>query len=159
MSRGWGVEFVNAKEFKFAVDKSQKDLVKKANDLISGAALRTVGIAKMRLQPHPEDSRELSVDIAAVRQSINFLHDRKTLSSSVFAGNVTGDHLAAYLEFGTGVYAARYVRSLPPGFRALAMTFYVNGRGRLKEHPYLIPAYLQEGKRLSERLKGLKISW
>lgn len=159
MSKGWGVEFVNAKEFKFAIDKTQKGLVKKANDLIAGAALRTVGIAKMRLQPHPEDSRKLSVDIAAVRQSINFLHDKTKLSASVFAGNVTGENIAAYLEFGTGVYAARYVRSLPPDFRTLAMTFYVNGRGRLKEHPYLIPAYLQEGKRLSERLKGLKIDW
>ncbi|MGA9651871.1 hypothetical protein [Pedobacter sp.] len=142
-----------------ALNRVEKKVGNQANKLVAGAALRTVAMAKSRLQPRPEDSRELAMDIGAVRQSINFTHNSSTLSAKVFAGNVTGEHLAAYLEFGTGRHAAGYVPNLPDPFPRLAMTFYVNGRGQMKQHPYLIPSYLQEGKRLSEKLKGLKISW
>ncbi len=142
-----------------ALHKVEKNLHSQASKLIAGAALRTVAIAKSRLQPLPGDSRELATDIAAVRQSINFTHDATNLSAKVFAGNVTGEHLAAYLEFGTGKYAARYVNTLPAPYPALAMTFFVNGRGWTREHPFLIPAYRQESGRLIEKLKGLKVGW
>jgi len=142
-----------------ALGKIEKKLANQANKEIAGAALRTVAVAKNRLQPLPGDSREMAVDIAAIRQSINFTHDTVKKEASVFAGNVKDDHLAAYYEFGTGKYAGRYVRTLPEPFQRLAMRFYVNGKGRLPEHPYLIPAYIQESQRLSDRLKNLKVSW
>lgn len=153
------IEFVGAGKVKAAMDKVKRDLRNDANKLIAGAALRTETVAKQRLQPHGTDSREQAFEIAAVRQSINHSHDAANMTATVYAGNVKGDHLAAYYEFGTGKYAAVYVPSLPPGWQSLARTFYKTGDGRLKEHPYLYPAWKQEGQRLSEKLKNLKVSW
>lgn len=153
------IEFVGAGKVKAAMDRVSKNLRKDANKLIAGAALRAETVAKQRLQPHSEDSREQAFEIAAVRQSINHSHDAANLQATVYAGNVKGDHLAAYYEFGTGPFAARYVPGLPPGWQALARTFYVDGTGRLREHPYLYPAWKQEGQRLSDKLKNLKVSW
>ncbi|UON85677.1 hypothetical protein MUK70_11865 [Dyadobacter chenwenxiniae] len=150
---------MNLKQFSVALNKAQGKVVKQVNKELAGTALRTVAVAKNRLRVNSEDSREMAFTIGAVRQSINFIHDPKLLSASVFAGNTKGDHMAAYLEFGTGRHAARYVPTLLKDFQALARTFYVNGKGTLKEHPYLIPAYMQEGARLKERLKNMKIGW
>ena len=140
-------------------NKVDKKFSGQVDKLIMGAGLRTVAIAKSRLQPLPGDDKNLSTDIGAVRQSINSTYDPSTKTGGVFAGNVQGDHMAAYLEFGTGRYAAKYVSTLPEPFQKLAMRFYVNGKGRMLEHPYLIPSYLQEGERLKDKLKNLKVSW
>lgn len=153
------IYFDGVDKLKMSLEKVARKVEKQANDLVAGAALRTVAVAKNRLQPLPEDSRELTVDIGAVRQSITFTHDKSQMAAIVTAGNVTGEHMAAYLEFGTGRYAARYLSGKPSEMVAIARTFYVNGKGRMKEHPYLFPAYYQEGRRLSEKLKGLKIGW
>ncbi|MCF2517128.1 hypothetical protein [Dyadobacter sp. CY351] len=136
-------------------NKSLRSLIWKE---VAGAALRTEALAKLRCQPNPEDNgdAELSADIAAVKQSINHTLDESTLTARVFAGNTAKDHCAAYLEFGTGDAAARYVKTLPFEFEALAWQFYVNGKGTMREHPFLVPTYLQEGKRFVEKLKGLK---
>lgn len=142
-----------------ALSKVENKLHNQASKLIAGAALRTDAVAKERLKPLPGDSGKLVADISAVRQSINFKHDAKTLSAMVFAGNVTGENLAAYLEFGTGKYAAKYVGTLPAPYPALAMQFFVNGKGWTRAHPFLIPAYRQESGRLADKLKGLKIGW
>lgn len=153
------IEFIGVGKVKAAMEKVKRQVHKDANKLIAGAALRTEMVAKQRLQPNGEDSREQAFEIAAVRQSINHTHTPSTLEATVYAGNVSDDHLAAYYEFGTGRYAASYVPGLPPGWQALARTFYKNGKGRLREHPYLYPAWKQEGQRLSEKLKNLKVSW
>jgi len=47
---------------------------------------------------------------------------------------------AAYVEFGTGDYAAEYVSSLEPEWQELAESYYVNGQGKLPEEPYFYPA-------------------
>lgn len=153
------IEFVGAGKVKAAMERVKREVRKDANRLIAGAALRTEAVAKQKLQPHSEDGREQAFEIAAIRQSINHSLEPSNLAATVYAGNVSGDHLAAYYEFGTGPYAASYVRTLPPGWQALARTFYVNGKGRLRQHPYLYPAWKQEGQRLSEKLKNLKVSW
>lgn len=62
---------------------------------------------------------------------------------------------AAYLEFGTGVFAAAYVGRLPVELQSYAMTFFVTGKGRLPSHPYLFPAYFKNLAILKERLKIL----
>ncbi len=142
--------------FVATLNNFDKDLIDQANKEVLGAALRTVALAKQRLQPLPGDDAELTADIAAVRSSINHTHDKEKISSSVFAGNTQKDHFAAYLEFGTGDHAAKYVKTIPFEYEALAWQFFVNGKGTMKEHPFLIPTYIQEGKRLVERLKGLK---
>jgi HK97 gp10 family phage protein len=153
------IEFIGAGKVRAAMEKVKRQIRNDANKLVAGAAMRTATVAKQRLQPHSGDSREQAFEIAAIRQSINYSHNANALEATVYAGNVTGDHLAAYYEFGTGKHAATYVPGLPPGWQALARTFYVNGKGTLKEHPYLYPAWKQEGQRLSEKLKNLKVSW
>lgn len=141
-----------------AIDKVEASAKSKSEKLIAGAGLRTVAMAKTRLQP-TSDNRELAMEIAAVRQSINSSYDKAKNESIVFAGNTGDDHMAAYLEFGTGKHAAKYVPKLAPEFQELARSFIKTGKGTLKVHKYLIPAYLLEGKRLSGRLKNLKLRW
>lgn len=153
------IQFVNSKEVKGALNKVQKKFQADASKLIAGAAMRTVTIAKSRLQPLAGDDREMAFEIGGVRQSINFTFDKKTLSAAVFAGNTGDDHMAAYLEFGTGKFAAAHLASEDPWVRKLAMVFYVNGKGWLRAHPYFIGTYKQEGQRLSEKLKNLKVAW
>lgn len=62
---------------------------------------------------------------------------------------------AAYVEFGTGPFAARYVPKLPEEVQKYAKTFYVNGLGTTPEQPYLVPAALKEFPALVERIKKL----
>lgn len=153
------IEFVGVGKVKAAMDRVKKEVRNDANKLIAGAALRTETVAKQRLQPHGEDSREQAFEIAAVRQSINHSHDPATLSATVYAGNVSGDHLAAYYEFGTGNYARIYLAKVAGWWQAVARTFFKTGDGRLREHPYLYPAFMQESRRLLDKLKNLKVSW
>jgi len=62
----------------------------------------------------------------------------------VVNGNVriwTDNVFAAYIEFGTGVYAAAYLSGKPSEMTEDAIKFYVNGKGTIQEEPYLFPAY------------------
>lgn len=61
---------------------------------------------------------------------------------------------SAYHEFGTGVFAAAYVSTLPPDLQAYAMTFFINGRGRIPATPYLFPSIESNRKLLIDRLKA-----
>ena len=64
--------------------------------------------------------------------------------------------IAAYLEFGTGAFV-----EIQPEWKGLAMQFYVNGKGTIKPHPYLYPAYHEESEKyitnLRKALKSLKL--
>ena len=142
-----------------AIAKVSKKLATSVNREIASAAKRTVGVAKNRLQPYPWEEGDVVSDIVSVRQSINFIQDKDNFSASVFAGNTSKDDMAAYLEFGTGPYAERYLRGVEKEWQDLAWSFYVNGEGTLPEHPYLRPAYKQESKRLADRLVNLKVDW
>jgi len=62
---------------------------------------------------------------------------------------------AAYVEFGTGRFAALYVPSIEPEWQAYARTFYINGQGRLPASPYLYPAFEKNKIELIKRLKTL----
>lgn len=44
--------------------------------------------------------------------------------------------MGAYYEFGTGVYV-----QVTPEWKDMAWQFYVNGKGRLRAHPYMYPAF------------------
>lgn len=63
--------------------------------------------------------------------------------------------MAAYLEFGTGVFAANYVKRLPPEWQNIALSFWVNGKGTLKSHPYLYPAFSQQGPKLIDEARKI----
>lgn len=144
--------------FNVTIDKFNDDVIDMINKEIAGAAFRTVAIAKTRLQPLPEDDAdpEFVADLTAVRASINFEHDKENLTATVFAGNTAKDHFAAYLEFGTGEFAAKQVKTLPFEYEAVAWQFFVNGKGTMRAHPFFFHTYIQEGKRFVDRAKGWK---
>lgn len=152
---------INTKQVIKRVQRAQASVPKQVSKLVKNAALRTVAKAKLRLQPKTGDGADLAADIAGVRQSINFTFSeaKNVTAATVFAGNTSGDHMAAYLEFGTGKHAARYVPTLDIEYQRLAWSFYKNGKGTLDEHNYLIKPFEAEGKKLSEKLNNLKVDW
>jgi hypothetical protein len=76
-----------------------------------------------------------------IAQSINAVPKNNGLTWGISVNQVP---MAAYIEFGTGVYV-----DIPPGWEQIAWKFYVNGLGRLTPHPYLYPAF-NAGKRQYE---------
>lgn len=48
----------------------------------------------------------------------------------------SGSGISAYVDFGTGAFAASYVPTLPPAVQQYARTFYINGKGTQKEKPF-----------------------
>lgn len=146
-----GIEAFNA-----ALNNFGKSFQDQVNKVLLETAMTTKAIAQMRCQPTAEDDAELAADIRAVAGSINFEHDKEKLTATVFAGNTQKDHFAAYVEFGTGPHAERYLRTIPVEYTFLAWQFFVNGKGTMREHPYLIPTYLEQGPKFIERLKGIR---
>lgn len=132
---------------------------KKVNSELEKSAVRIVSNAKARLAPFGNENGELVSDINEVRASIGYAVSKEKYEVTVFAGGTSKENMHAYLEFGTGKFAQRYLASIDPKYRDVAMKFYVNGKGTLRPHPYLIPAYSQEKKRLISKLLDLKISW
>lgn len=80
-----------------------------------------------------------------LKQFINYRPENDGLTA-VISQNLLP--LGAYIEFGTGAYVA-----VNPEWKDLAWSFYKNGMGTLRPHPYLYPAYVQGRKRLLEQLK------
>lgn len=68
----------------------------------------------------------------------NYL-DNQLTGVVAFGGNAAP--YAPYVEFGTGINV-----SIPEGFSAYAMQFYVNGKGTMKAQPFLIPAFIKYKK-------------
>jgi len=54
---------------------------------------------------------------------------------------VAGVYYAPYIEFGTGKYAASYVKTIDLEWTKLAMQYYINGQGKITPKPYLYPSY------------------
>lgn len=83
-----------------------------------------------------EAKNRVPVDMGRLRSSIT--------SNKISKYNyelVAGVYYAPYIEFGTGKYAASYVKSIDPEWTKLAFQFYVNGKGRIPEKPFLYPSY------------------
>lgn len=53
----------------------------------------------------------------------------------------TDNEIAAYLEFGTGDYAKRYLSGQPDEVSKEAIKFLTTGKGTMEAQPYLFPAY------------------
>ena len=150
------IELGGVETFVAKVNSWEKKMIMKVNQEVLNAAMRTVALAKIRLQPLAGDDAELAADIAAVRSSINFRHNRENLTSVVFAGNTQKDHIAAYLEFGTGPFASKRVKELPFEWEMVAQQFYVNGKGTMPAHPYLVDSYIEEGSRFIENIRKIR---
>lgn len=114
------------------------------------------------------------VDLELTASALNIDGMAKSLSPADFGGGgglrgrfyvETGEKLskvignsseyAAYQEFGTGLHAASYVPTLPEDWQKYAMTFFVNGKGRVPAHPFMYPAYEAERPRLIERINSI----
>lgn len=59
-----------------------------------------------------------------------------------------GDELSAYVEFGTGEYAAAYVASLPKEAQEEARKFFVNGKGKGRPQPFFFPTIFANQEKL-----------
>lgn len=75
-----------------------------------------------------------------LRGSGNTSYLNNQLTGVVAFGGTTAPY-APYVEFGTGINV-----SVPEGFGAYAMQFYVNGKGTMKAQPFLIPAFIKYKK-------------
>lgn len=91
-----------------------------------------------------------NVDEGFLRNAISFNPSTpETLRTSV----VVAAFYAAYIEFGTGIFASAYVPTLPQEWQKYAATFFVSGRGRTRQHPFLFPAIQINIEKMKERLK------
>lgn len=63
--------------------------------------------------------------------------------------------IAAYIEFGTGLYAAQLLTGYPAWIRDIAMAFYVNGRGTLKAKSYLFNNFMVVEEKFKSKLNSI----
>lgn len=100
------------------------------------------------------------IELDAVRKAplgIGSLIDKQIKNNGFTAdiGVQAQNNIPIYIEFGTGTDAAQYVPTLPKDIQAYARRFYVNGQGKIKKQPYLIPAYLKESPIFIKELKKI----
>jgi hypothetical protein len=69
-----------------------------------------------------------------------------------FGSNV---NYAAYVEFGTGKYAATYVPSLEPEWQRFALTYKTPNPGRLESNPYLYPSIIIGEKNILKNINQI----
>ncbi|NGM63504.1 HK97 gp10 family phage protein [Sphingobacterium sp. SGG-5] len=66
----------------------------------------------------------------------------KEKTGDVYRVSIFSDEeLAAYVEFGTGIWARAYLSGQPKEVVDEAIKFYINGKGTTFARPYLFPAY------------------
>lgn len=53
----------------------------------------------------------------------------------------SGEEMAAYVEFGTGLWARAYLAGQPIEMKVEAIKFFINGKGKTPARPYLFPAF------------------
>lgn len=98
------------------------------------------------------------VEIAATRDAPNFVSIDKRFSADELQGEVGvfgENEIAAYVEFGTGLYAADLLKDYPQWIRDVAIQFYVNGLGTLKSSPYLFNNFLRIQEDFERELKKI----
>lgn len=91
-----------------------------------------------------------NVNLGFLRNSIHF---EPSTPETLRVQIAVSANYAAFIEFGTGIFAASYVPTLPQEWQKLAKTFYISGKGRGRQHPFLFPAIQINIEKLKERLK------
>ena len=86
------------------------------------------------------------VNLGKLKQSIKAEYKNNNLNGIISAT----ESYAPYVEFGTGQYV-----KVPKGFEEMAMSFYVNGKGRMRPRPYLIPSWASELPIFRNKLKKI----
>lgn len=83
-----------------------------------------------------------------IYQSINV--DPKSDGHLFYSVNVNQVPMGAYLEFGTGAFV-----EVAPEWKDLAWSFYKNGQGTLRPHPFLYPAFTRGKAQYEKDLRNL----
>ncbi|MDM1294314.1 hypothetical protein HX021_08380 [Sphingobacterium sp. N143] len=113
----------------------QTGVIIKIRKLVIDSLTRIEIMAQRSLNTHSYQSGE----------SLNFIVVQKKISEGGLQGEVGvmgSDPLPAYIEFGTGLFAADILAPYPQWIKDIAMTFYVNGQGTLQGKPYLYNNFL-----------------
>lgn len=81
-----------------------------------------------------------------LKQSIKAEYKNNGLQGEISAT----EKYAPYVEFGTGQFV-----KVPKGFEEMAMSFYVNGEGKMKPRPFLIPSWASEVPIFKRKLRKI----
>ena len=101
------------------------------------------------------------VQILATRDAPKFVSIAKEFTDEGLTGEVgvmgemEGNHIAAYIEFGTGLSAREILAPYPQWIKDIAYEFYVSGEGKLKGKPYLYNNFLVIAEKFKKELKEL----
>ena len=101
------------------------------------------------------------VQILAMRDAPKFVNIDKKFTDKGLTGEVgvmgemKGNHIAAYIEFGTGLSAREILAPYPQWIKDIAHEFYVNGQGKLQGKPYLYNNFLAIAEKFKRDLKEL----
>ncbi len=101
------------------------------------------------------------VQILAMRDAPKFVNIDKKFTDKGLTGEVgvmgemEGNHIAAYIEFGTGLSAREILAPYPQWVKDIAYEFYVSGQGKLKGKPYLYNNFLVIAEKFKRDLKEL----
>ena len=101
------------------------------------------------------------VQILAMRDAPKFVNIDKKFTNKGLTGEVgvmgemEGNHIAAYIEFGTGLSAREILAPYPQWIRDIAYEFYISGQGKLKGKPYLYNNFLAIAEKFKRDLKEL----
>ena len=101
------------------------------------------------------------VQILAMRDAPKFVNIDKKFTNKGLTGEVgvmgemEGNHIAAYIEFGTGLSAREILAPYPQWIKDIAHEFYVTGQGKLKGKPYLYNNFLVIAEKFKRDLKEL----
>lgn len=93
-----------------------------------------------------DSKQKCPVDLGKLRQSIYSKVDKDNLTAEVGAT----EFYAPYIEFGTGHFV-----KVNEEFKELAMSFYVNGEGKTRPQPFLIPAFYQNRQKFIQNIKNI----
>ena len=101
------------------------------------------------------------VQILAMRDAPKFVNIDKKFTDKGLTGEVgvmgdmEGNHIAAYIEFGTGLSAREILAPYPQWIKDIAHEFYVNGQGTLQGKPYLYNNFLVIAEKFKKELEEL----
>ena len=108
-----------------------------------------------------EENAITDVQILAMRDAPKFVNIDKKFTDKGLTGEVgvmgemEGNHIAAYIEFGTGLSAREILAPYPQWVKDIAHEFYVNVQGKLQGKTYLYINFLVIAEKFKRDLKKL----
>lgn len=148
MKQGLTIEVVGLNETIQKLRELGKEKAVLISNAIKGAAIDIVADAENNISGLGSMASEgNAVNLNALRGSI-----KQTSVSELSVEIGVTVWYAAYIEFGTGDYAAAYLTSQPGEIKEYAMQFYVNGKGTMPARPFFFPAVYKNYNELVKKL-------